>query len=301
MAYLSIYQEHESYIYLRVTGLEYPANQYDMFELQVYEFANGSWSFKFLKQDQYNHTNNYVTIITGFNSLWFDTPYRFLAYAKFNGTWYDIPPGPGTYVEGQTTIADAPYFFLDSVYGNSFDFLVDGTFGTYGIEIVYQKDGGVQQVYDAGVDPSGNGNVSGTLYGLDYDSWYTFWCRGYSINSYVKTGLSSPVRYKTATLRPGNFAWTNSKTSGGNFNLTASEWNSLTSRINAFRTYKGLSSYGFTTAITNNNFQEFYYTQARTAINAMSPPTPVPPIRSTGDIIYASDLNRLRDSLNSIS
>jgi hypothetical protein len=301
MAILAVSNVYESYIYLKVLDLEHPANQYSMFELQVYEFVNGSWSHKFSIQDQYNHSNNYLTLATGFNRLWFGTNYRFLAYALYNGVWYPIPPGPDVYVEDQTTIASPPYFFLDSVDGNSFDFLVDGTFGIYGIEIVYQKDGGIQQIYNAGVDPSGNGNVSGILYGLDYDSWYTFWCRGYSINSSVKTGLSSPVRHKTATLRPTNFAWTNSKTSNGAFNLSASEWNALTSRINQFRAYKGLSSYSFTTAILGNNFQALYYTQARTAISDMTPPVSVPSIRNTGDLIYASDMNQLRDSLNSIT
>lgn len=111
------------------------------------------------------------------------------------------------------------------------------------------------------------------------------------------------------SARPANFEWTTAKSSGScnsstkNINLTHGEWNSFLEAINRFRQYKGLAAYSFnpSTVSSGQTFTASMYTQARTAIHAMSPPTPVPISRSSGQEVKASYLNGLRDSLNSIT
>lgn len=104
----------------------------------------------------------------------------------------------------------------------------------------------------------------------------------------------------TTTSRPSNFGWDTSKSSGSNFNLTASEWNRLTSKINEFRAYKGLSSYSFTTASTGANFTATIFNQARNAIADMNTSS-LPGTTGTGSTVNASNLNALRDTLNAIT
>lgn len=103
------------------------------------------------------------------------------------------------------------------------------------------------------------------------------------------------------TLRPNNFAWTTAKVSGGDFNILASEWNTLASTINRMRQYKSLSVVNFSTVVAGGNVTASHFNDARNAISVMSPPTTAPSTVTTGATIFASDINRLRDSLNSIS
>lgn len=105
----------------------------------------------------------------------------------------------------------------------------------------------------------------------------------------------------TGTNRPSNFSWTYTKSSGSTFNLYAFEWNNFFARINEFRTYKNLSTYSFTTAVSGYDFYAYMYNQAITAISAMSPSIALPTTRTSGSIIYASNINQLVTSLNSIT
>lgn len=105
----------------------------------------------------------------------------------------------------------------------------------------------------------------------------------------------------TDKSRPSNFNWTYTKSSGVSFIVTANEWNSLFSKINEFRSYKGLSYYSHSTAYTGIDFLASQYNEARNAISSMSPSISVPAYRNSGETIYANDINGLRDSLNSIT
>lgn len=82
--------------------------------------------------------------------------------------------------------------------------------------------------------------------------------------------------------------------------VSAAEWNDFASRIDSFRKYKGLGSYGFTTASSGGDFYYWIFNQAVNGISAMSPPTPPPSTVSSGQTVTAYMLNGLRDSLNSI-
>jgi len=101
--------------------------------------------------------------------------------------------------------------------------------------------------------------------------------------------------------RPSNFSWTYTKSSGSNFNLYAFEWNNFFAKINEFRAYKNLSNYSFTTAYSGYDFYAYMYNQAVTAISNMSPSISLPPTRNSGNIIYATNINQLVTSLNSIT
>lgn len=128
---------------------------------------------------------------------------------------------------------------------------------------------------------------------------YTFRAR-----SYFNT-LYSPYSNVVALQnnRPENFSWNRPKVKNEAFNLTASEWNNFTWCIDQFRQYKGKTTYGFTSAESGSPFYAYMFNQAVNAINdiiSLSPSTALPPTKQKGDIISAADLNRLKDSLNSI-
>jgi len=150
-----------------------------------------------------------------------------------------------------------------------------------------------------------NYNTTGTSYtisGLLEATQYEVRVQGYDCNangcSYSLWDYEYPT---TVSERPLNWSWYTSKTSGTNFNITATEWNAFCGRINEFRVYKGLSNYSFTSAVSGNNAQASQINQARTAINAMSPPTSVPSSVSGGGNCLPSTVNGLRDSLNSVA
>ena len=131
---------------------------------------------------------------------------------------------------------------------------------------------------------------------------HTYKVRAFIVNSSGK--VSETSNWITVSvpekLRPQNFSWTYSKSSGGNFNLTAAEWNSFTSRINEFREYCDLSNYSFTTAYQGNTFTAAMYRQARTAIQAIDGYGGYIPYVSSGDEITAYMMNVLVSELNAI-
>ncbi|MBW3113014.1 fibronectin type III domain-containing protein [Bacillus sp. MCCB 382] len=141
-----------------------------------------------------------------------------------------------------------------------------------------------------------------TLSGLSADTEYdvkVYARRQLSDGSYIN-GTPSVTRFKTKGNRPSDWSWYTPKTSGGNFNITAGEWNSFTNRINDYRLYKGFPYYNFTTATSGLSFTASKFNEACSAISAMNPPTVPPSSKSIDDIIYATYINRLRDSINSI-
>lgn len=124
------------------------------------------------------------------------------------------------------------------------------------------------------------------------------------VSAYDASGNSSQlatVRIKFEGGRPNNWSWTNTFISGNPINITASEWNSFTARINDFREYKGLNRYTFTTVNKGDVITASIVNQAINRINDMNPPIS-PPSTAVANVttITAYFFNRLRDSLNSI-
>ena len=106
---------------------------------------------------------------------------------------------------------------------------------------------------------------------------------------------------KVTRTRPNNFSWSLPKNSRGDANLTMNEWNDLLERINAFRYYKGLAHATFTTAQRGQSLTATQFNEAANIIDTLSPTTSVPARVATGQDIQAAQLNRLRDSLNSVA
>lgn len=99
--------------------------------------------------------------------------------------------------------------------------------------------------------------------------------------------------------RPSQFSWTFFKSSGQPFNLTAHEWNSFTNNINAVRSYKGLASYGFSTAYSGSPFRASHFNEAYFALQSMASVSGIS-TKAIGDAVRASDLNSLVNILNSV-
>lgn len=148
--------------------------------------------------------------------------------------------------------------------------------------------------WSKGTDGAGNALIVGQV--------YTVWVYVYN-NSGQSFGASrSFVFTKT---KPNPFNWTTAKTSGGMYNLTASEWNSLLDKVNEFRGYKGLSQLAFNRSVGSGAISGYIapsassFNSAANAVNGMAPSIGSPTV-TTGSIISASSLNALRNALNSI-
>ncbi len=103
-----------------------------------------------------------------------------------------------------------------------------------------------------------------------------------------------------AKVRPDKFQWTYPKVQGGDFHLTAAEWNAFTANINAMRDYYSLSPYSFSTAQAGNDFTAGHYNQARQAIQDIDGyGTYIPTVR-TGDAVTADVMNTIVSELNAI-
>lgn len=148
-----------------------------------------------------------------------------------------------------------------------------------------------------------------TFQGLTEGIAYTVGVRALDNDSRTSTLVTQPAT--TSSNKPtSGFDWTNGtynsatgktdKVAGSTFNLTATEWTNLQTKVNQYRSWKKLSAYPFTSVSSGTTFEAFLFNQVRNAINDMSPPTAVPATKSTDDDVLASDLNRLRDSLNSL-
>lgn len=115
--------------------------------------------------------------------------------------------------------------------------------------------------------------------------------------------------------RPDNWAWSYTIASGqpvysvsgkNIYIMPYTEWNSFTTRINEFRTYKSLSSYAFTTLIASGEVTKEIVNEALNAIRDLSAYFTGGNVlianRITGDnILEANIYTNMRDCLNSIA
>ena len=114
------------------------------------------------------------------------------------------------------------------------------------------------------------------------------------------TALTASVTTASSS-RPTNWAWSSTVASGSAIRISASDWNSFCSRINSFRSYKGLSSYSFTSVSPGYSISASRVNQARTAIDEISGHGTLPSQATTGGRISASFFNGLKDALNAIT
>ncbi len=142
---------------------------------------------------------------------------------------------------------------------------------------------------------------------LSEGTWY--WRAYTTSGDPIYDSSYTSVRDLDIRVRPNNWYWSTSKNSGDDFNLTASEWNSFTDRIDEFRQYVGLTDGTYSEAYVDGNFYAYQFNQAVNAISEMNPPISPPSTKvgisdvsnpSDADDILASDLNLLKESLNSV-
>lgn len=135
---------------------------------------------------------------------------------------------------------------------------------------------------------------SGTFgcYGFGRDGNWWYWSAG----GYQSVFIPFP-----SSSRPENWSWRSTIVRGAPIALTAAEWTDFCSRINAFRAYKSLQQYSFTSVTRNvTPVSAAIVNQARAAIAAMSPPTSLPAVVSSGNPMTAAFFNGLKNALNSI-
>lgn len=149
---------------------------------------------------------------------------------------------------------------------------------------------------------NGGGSFSVQFGGLVPNASYLFRARATKTSSYYSPSPSAWgawLTIKNDMARPLDWSWYSTKVSGGEFNMLATEWNAFTDRINEFRMYKSLTSSTFTTAVRGQSFYFYQFNEARAAINSMRA-TGLSTV-TTGDVIYASHLNTLMNTLNAIT
>lgn len=123
-------------------------------------------------------------------------------------------------------------------------------------------------------------------------------------------GFQASCTVTVGTPRPSNWSWSYSMSQYGTvrntvvsateitaYIVTPEEWNSYTARVNAFRAYKGLSAYGFTSVVYNTIFTPAIYNEV---VSAMAPMASGLSTAYAGGIT-AAQINALRDVLNSIT
>ena len=103
--------------------------------------------------------------------------------------------------------------------------------------------------------------------------------------------------------RPSNFSWDTEKVQGESFNVTASEWNRLIDKVKEFHEYVhgeyNSTGYPMEYVESGDIFYAERFNEVRYAIGSLYS-TGIQD-KVSGDPITAADLNKIVDSLNSIS
>jgi len=96
-----------------------------------------------------------------------------------------------------------------------------------------------------------------------------------------------------------NFSWSvNPNSSGGLVNISAYDWNRLTTLISAIRSSNGYPIVNFTQAIAGETeISALIFNEVRGAINEMGISNP---LATTGQLIYTADFTNLADNINTI-
>lgn len=175
-------------------------------------------------------------------------------------------------------------------------------------------------VYVAGLDTSYSRSdrsiewyLNGTYKGRTTLRAYASTSTNYTFSSLTKSTLYTVMAriyytfggsstYKDVTIQMFTlFEWDAQKVSGGDFNITASEWKKLLDYIKAVRQYKGFAAGSYTYPSKGDDFLASHYNQALNRITGISGSGYNANAVSSGDTIYASAINFLRDEINRLS
>jgi hypothetical protein len=145
-------------------------------------------------------------------------------------------------------------------------------------------------------------NITGLQLGTDYNIRAKSRVNYFSVN-YESVNYSTTLNIATSA-RPGLFSWDYDRTQGMDYatnKIKATEWNRLTTNINAVRQFKGLSNYVFTTVYPNNTFYATLWNQAISAISVLPYTTTLPNTKTTGNAILSLDLLNIKNCINSVN
>lgn len=150
------------------------------------------------------------------------------------------------------------------------------------------------------------GDTPASSYVADYTgllpaTTYTVNCTVYRSSPW-EVVYSNSVSFTTLSPPVQPWDWYTSKTSGGSFNLTPTEWLDFCERINQMRVARSLSAYPFTTSSTYiGSDKPFYAWIFKEAVNALDGfwglADELKTVQS-GDDIYAWYFTNLKSCLN---
>jgi hypothetical protein len=228
------------------------------------------------------------------------------------GHFVDDPTlGGMIYMGGQSiTTQTYPSFSFPDVTHNSITWKVEPGLGYeyYSLVLEHTASGEIVSRYE--VDGA-TSTFYHTSYGLLPSTRYTpriYYGESKSTGTSASTTAppittdAEPYVPPVVPTRPLNWSWQNisagvsvPKRGEALAPTTASEWNSFCSRINAFRQYKDMSNYSFTSLTSGTAFSAAIARQAMTAISEISGhgtlPDKIEPLKAAFWLSLASSLN----------
>lgn len=277
-------------ISVAVAELSRPANEYA--RIQIY-CSNGT-SQRVEGTFNGGTVGDYRSIVATFYGLSPDTPYTFRAEIQYNSTSTTENTGSIT----QRTLADDIPTVGNITGLTSYNVLLTSfsitwnpatSASSYQVEIKPQSSSSWSIYY--------TGSTSYSFSNLNEESYYDVRVRGYTGSI---TGSYSNITVRTqATPKPSALNWA-IRTSGTNFNLTAKEWNDMTSKINAWRVYQKKSTLSFTVATTGDDLTATIFNQVVSGINTLNPPYSPAASVVKGEDVTAAKINRIGTSIDSL-
>lgn len=216
-----------------------------------------------------------------------DTEYTFNYYGQNSyGTGPYMPNG----VTARTTYTAASFSISDI---GTTDVTLRVNVGSSTEFIIYCTTPAGREIWNETVYKTSNFNY--TIPGLIPNT-------SYKVNIHYDVGNSwcGTKEFTTESARPDNWSWWSTIAQDKPIHLSANEWNTFCVRVNEFREYKGLPTYGsFITAYPGNDISATIVNHAVWAIGAMNSSSYSLEV-SPGDTISANFFIRLSTYLNSL-
>lgn len=165
-----------------------------------------------------------------------------------------------------------------------------------GAQSIYLSLGNATQSQPAITKTVAASNRSITITGLYVGCRYNVYAYYIPQDGYLQS-VTSSTSFNT-TKKP-TFHWSTSISSGGAFNIKASDWNKMCATINTWRSIKGLGAYSFTSAKPRTQVTASMYNQVRTALSPMT--SAIPRHVNAGDKCVASEFKKFETAINNLT
>jgi len=219
-------------------------------------------------------------------------------YYTSSGVWYDTFYDGFVTMDNPTPVIPEPSnTWFTNVSTSSITFNWSSVSEATDGYDVYFKDGATYQF----ITNTSGGNL--TFNSLSDGTLYYFGVRAVS-GSNESSMATDSQKTSSAPTRPSNWNWTSGELSAFNNNgaittLSYARWNDFVSRVNAFRTYKGLSTISASMSSSNKILTATMFNTVNNAIDVMRN-TYISSVL-TGDDILGSYFTTLSNALNDIS